>query len=100
MTLGNKGAIEIRGGVREDGRPGSAFTQSNGTPNPKALFHNRREIPAGQTLQQAALLDAFATAIKNGDKTFKTPGEMGLRDIRIAEKVYESAAKGGVSVTV
>ena len=51
-------------------------------------------------MQQAVLLDAFATAIKNGDKTFKTSGEMGLRDIRIAEKVYESAANGGVSVEV
>ena len=92
--------VEIAGGLREDGRPGSAFTQSNGAPNPKALFHNRREIPAEQTLQQAVLLDAFATAIKNGDKTFKTPGEMGLRDIRIAEKVYESAAKGGTLVSM
>ena len=99
-TLGNKGAIEIRGGLREDGRPGNVFTQSNGTPNPKLLFHNRREIKARQTLQQATLLDAFATTIKKGDKTFKTPGEMGLRDIRIAEKVYESAAKGGMSVEV
>ena len=99
-TLGNKGAIEIRGGVREDGRLGNVFTQSNGTPNPKALFHNRREIPAGQTLQQAVLLDAFATTIKNGDKTFKTPGEMGLRDIRIAEAVYASAAEEGVSIAL
>ena len=99
-TLGNGGFIEIRGGLGENGRSGSAFTQSNGTPNPKALFHNRREIAAEQTLQQAVLLDSFATAIKNGDKTFKTSGEMGLRDIRIAEKVYESAAKGGVGVEV
>lgn len=99
-TLGSKGAIEIRGGLREDGRPGNIFTQSNGTPNPKLLFHNRREINAEQTLQQATLLDAFARAIKNGDKTFKTSGEMGLRDVRIAEKVYESAAKDGVSVEV
>jgi len=99
-TLGNKGAIEIRGGIREDGRHGGVFTQSNGKPNAKALFHKRREIPAEQTLQQAVLLDAFATAIKKGDKTFKTPGEMGLRDIRIAAKIYESAAKGGVSVAI
>ena len=42
----------------------------------------------------------LSQAIKNGDKTFKTSGEMGLRDIRIAEKVYESAAEGGVSVEV
>jgi len=28
-----------------------------------------------------------------------TPGEMGLRDIRIMEQIYDFAAKGGVSVT-
>jgi len=32
------------------------------------------------------------------DNTFKTPGEMGLRDVRIVERIYESAAKGGVSI--
>ena len=99
-TLGSKGLVEIGGGLREDGRPGSAFTQSNGVPNPKVLFHSRREIPAEQTLQQAVLLDAFAEAIQKGEKTFKTSGEMGLRDIRIAEAIYKSADKGGVSIAL
>ena len=99
-TLGNRGFVDIRGGLREDGRPGSAFTQSNGAPNPKELFHNRRVIPAEQTLQQAVLLDAFAEAIQKGEKTFKTSGEMGLRDIRIAEAVYASAANNGVSIAL
>ena len=61
---------------------------------------NKKEIELEQTLQQAVMLDAFAEAIKNGEKTFKTPGEMGLRDIRIVEKIYESAAKGGLKVSV
>lgn len=45
------------------------------------------------TLQQAVLLDAFAEAIMN--KTpFRTPGEMGLRDIQIMEATYASAKTG------
>ena len=61
---------------------------------------NKKEIELRQTLQQAELLDAFAVAINQGNKTFRTPGEMGLRDIRIVERVYESAAKGGLKVSV
>ncbi|MEM1293919.1 MAG: Gfo/Idh/MocA family oxidoreductase [Verrucomicrobiota bacterium] len=100
-TLGDKGSIEIKPGIRANGRPGSVFGQSGGgLPNPKSLFLNIREIKADQTLQQAMLLDAFASAIKGGESTFKTSGEMGLRDVRIAEKVYESVANGGVSVPV
>lgn len=90
-TLGPKGLIEIL-----PGQNGSVFGQSGrGNPNSKRLFVNKKEIELKQTLQQAVLLDAFAQAIKNNEKTFKTPGEMGLRDIRIVEKIYESAAKGG-----
>ena len=61
---------------------------------------NKKETELKQTLQQAELLDAFAVAINQGDKTFRTPGEMGLRDIRIVERVYESAAKGGLKVCI
>jgi glucose-fructose oxidoreductase len=100
-TLGNKGSVEVLPGVHPNGKRGSVFGQSGaGSPNPKALKLNGRDIPLKQTLQQATLLDAFATAIQNGDKTFKTPGEMGLRDIRIIEAVYKSAAKGGLSVSI
>ncbi|MEM0969046.1 MAG: hypothetical protein AAGJ31_06840, partial [Verrucomicrobiota bacterium] len=82
------------------GRPGNVFTQSNGEPNPKALFFNNREIKCAQILQQATLLDAFAAAILSGEGTFQTPGEMGLRDVRIMESVYRSAAQGGISVPI
>ncbi len=53
-----------------------------------------------QILQQAVMLGAFASAILDGDRTFKTPGEMGLRDTRIMERIYESVAKGGLSVSL
>lgn len=95
-TLGPKGLVEIL-----PGQKGSVFGQSGaGNPNPKRLFVNKKEIELKQTLQQAELLDAFAVAINQGNKTFQTPGEMGLRDIRIVERVYESAAKGGLKVCI
>ncbi len=95
-TLGPKGLVEIL-----PGQKGSVFGQSGaGNPNPKRLFVNKKEIELRQTLQQAELLDAFALAINQGNKAFQTPGEMGLRDIRIVERVYESAAKGGLKVSV
>lgn len=95
-TLGPKGLVEIL-----PGQKGSVFGQSGaGNPNPKRLFVNKKEIELRQTLQQAELLDAFAVAINEGNKTFQTPGEMGLRDIRIVERVYESAAKGGLKVCI
>ncbi|MEM9481726.1 MAG: Gfo/Idh/MocA family oxidoreductase [Verrucomicrobiota bacterium] len=100
-TLGPKGIVEVRPGLRENGRPGGVYTQSaGGSPNPKTLFVNNREIKAEQTLQQAELLDTFAAAIKKGDMKFQTPGEMGLRDVRIIEAIYQSAANGGTLVTV
>ena len=95
-TLGPKGLVEIL-----PGQKGSVFGQSGaGNPNPKRLFVNKKEIELRQTLQQAELLDAFAVAINQGNKTFQTPGEMGLRDIRIVERVYVSAAKGGLKVCI
>ena len=93
--MGPKGKIEILPGER-----GSVFGQSGGQPSPKLLFSNKKDIVLPQTLQQAAWHEAFASAILDGETTFKTPGEMGLRDIRIAEAVYESDRKGGVSVSI
>ena len=53
---------------------------------------------AGATVVKHPISLGNGAAVKAGAKSFKTPGEMGLRDIRIIEKIYESAAKGGVSV--
>jgi len=94
-TMGPMGKIEFLPGER-----GSVFGQSGGQPSPKLLFHNNKEIVLPQILQQAGLHEAFATAIQSRKKTFKTPGEMGLRDIRIAEAIYESDRKGGLSVSI
>ena len=48
--------------------------------------------------QQALQMDAFALAVKQ-DKQSIVPGEMGLRDLTIMEKIYE-AADTGKSVTL
>lgn len=54
----------------------------------------RREIDAGDpTVQFAAQLDHLASAIRDGTP-IRTPGEMGLRDLRLIEAIYASAASG------
>jgi glucose-fructose oxidoreductase len=90
-TLGPKGIVEILPGSPA----GSVFGQSaNGKPNPKQLFVNKKEIPCDDTLQLGALLDEFAKSIQS-QEPFACPGEMGLRDIRIVEAIYQSAKQGG-----
>ena len=101
ITLGDRSSLEIKGGPRETKGWGSTFGQSgNGQPNPKALFHGQREIKLKQTFQQAVLLDEFAKCINKGSKKFKASGEMGLRDIRIIEKIYKSSQNGGSLVSI
>jgi glucose-fructose oxidoreductase len=54
-----------------------------------------RTIGAGNPLTQfAAQIDAFSLAAK-ANTPHKTPGEMGLRDIRLIEAMYKSADNGG-----
>ena len=54
-----------------------------------------REIEAGNPLTQFQnQLDAFSLAAKT-NTPHKTPGEMGLRDIRLIEAIYRSADNGG-----
>lgn len=43
--------------------------------------------------QQARQMDAFAECILE-NKTTRVPGEMGLRDVRILEAIYEAARTG------
>lgn len=43
--------------------------------------------------QFSGMLDAFSEAVQGG-RPFLAPGEEGLRDIRIIEAIYESAARG------
>jgi predicted dehydrogenase len=54
-----------------------------------------REIGAGNPLTQFQnQIDAFSLAAKT-NTPHKTPGEMGLRDIRLIEAMYRSADNGG-----
>lgn len=54
-----------------------------------------RVIQAGDpTVQFHRQLDHFADAIRDGSP-IRTPGEMGLRDVRLIEAIYASAAAGG-----
>jgi glucose-fructose oxidoreductase len=73
----------------------AVFGQStNGNPRPKSIrLPNGQIFKAIDTLQLAVIHDAFAEAILN-KSAFKTPGEMGLRDILITEAVYRSAVSG------
>jgi len=60
----------------------------------------RREIGAGNPIEQfAAQLDGFSEAARAG-RSHRTPGEMGLRDIRIIEAIYASADRGGAPVAL
>ena len=66
----------------------------NGEPVPRYLkLPEDKEFKAEGTLQLAVLHDAFSESIMN-QAPFRTPGEMGLRDILITEAVYRSAASG------
>lgn len=57
-----------------------------------------REVGAGNPLTQFQnQLDAFSLAAK-ANTPHKTPGEMGLRDIRLIEAMYKSADDGGETV--
>jgi predicted dehydrogenase len=58
---------------------------------------NGRPLPIDPTAQDqfASMLDAFSESVTGG-RPFLTPGEEGLRDIRIIQAIYESADKGGV----
>ena len=58
----------------------------------------RREIGAGNPMSQfAAQFDGFSEAARAG-RAHLTPGEMGLRDIRLIEAMYRSADAGGAVI--
>lgn len=57
-----------------------------------------REYAAGRAASQfAAQVDGFSIAARQGDEHL-TPGEMGMRDIRIIEAMYRSADQAGLPV--
>ena len=58
----------------------------------------RREIGAGNSRDQfVAQLDGFSQAA-HANRAHLTPGEMGLRDIRLIEAMYRSADAGGATI--
>ena len=59
-----------------------------------------RQIGAGNPLSQfAAQIDGFSEAAR-ANRPHLTPGEMGLRDIRLIEALYKSADAGGTTITL
>ncbi|MXP48231.1 gfo/Idh/MocA family oxidoreductase [Altererythrobacter luteolus] len=62
--------------------------------------HAPRTYRAGNAESQfAAQVDGFSRAAR-GEDTVRTPGEMGLRDLRIMEACYASANRGGAVVEI
>ena len=60
----------------------------------------RREIGAGSPASQfAGQLDGFGEAVRAG-RPHRTPGEMGLRDLRLIEAMYRSANEDGLEIPV
>ena len=57
-------------------------------------------VGAGNPLTQfAAQIDGFSEAAR-ANRPHLTPGEMGLRDIRLIEAMYKSADAGGATITL
>ena len=81
--MGSKGTVFMKPATTYDRN--TIFVEGNG-PN--------REIGAGNPLTQFQnQIDAFSLAAK-ANTPHKTPGEMGLRDIRLIEAMYRSADNG------
>lgn len=60
----------------------------------------RREIGAGNPMTQfAAQVDGFSEASR-ANRPHRTPGEMGLRDLRLIEAMYRSADAGGAVIAL
>ena len=82
--MGSKATVFMKPATTYDRN--TIFVEGNG-PN--------REIGAGNPLTQFQnQIDAFSLAAK-ANTPHKTPGEMGLRDIRLIEAMYRSANNGG-----
>ncbi|HSI72484.1 MAG TPA: Gfo/Idh/MocA family oxidoreductase, partial [Fimbriimonas sp.] len=57
------------------------------------LVMDNRPLAVNLNNQFQAQIEHFSDCIRN-NKPVKTPGEMGLQDIRIIQAIYESAATG------
>jgi predicted dehydrogenase len=75
---GDKGWIELK--------PSFAYRGVKGT-------SSKGDITFPEVSQQALHMDDFADCVINNKKT-KVPGEMGLRDVKILNAIYEAAETG------
>lgn len=69
------------------------YSEQRGETHERVIHHR-------QINQQARQMDDFAKRVLTNDRNTPVPGEMGLRDVRIIEAVYESAASGGQKITL
>jgi predicted dehydrogenase len=85
--MGSKGTIFMKPATTYDRNvivvEGNGPVHEVGAANPLTQFQNQ--------------LDAFSLAAR-ANSPHKTPGEMGLRDIRLIEAIYKSADNGGAVV--
>lgn len=80
------------------GATSSAEMQPATTYDDNNLMIDGRPVGAGNPMTQfAAQLDGFSEAAR-ANRSHRTPGEMGLRDIRLIEAMYRSADAGGVVI--
>lgn len=90
---GDKGWIEFKGRrVRPDGtsvESDNAFMYTNVLANT-----SKGPLTFPAVNQQAKHMDDFVTCIREGRES-RVSGEMGLRDLKIIEAIYASAAAGG-----
>lgn len=63
----------------------------------EAEKHEDERFPGQATEQFSGEIDGFCEAIR-ANRPHKTPGEMGLRDVRIMQAIYRSAASDGRAV--
>ncbi len=57
----------------------------------------KRMLDLPNIYEQAMQMDGQAQSFRNNEKS-KTPGEMGVRDMKLLMAIYESANNGGEKV--
>ena len=104
FTLRLPSGIECSGGSGYSWRPGKSRFEVVGEKGillgePATPYEGHRLALDGKPLEVAtnnqfvAQIEHFSHYVRHGGKV-KTPGEEGMRDIRIIEAIYESAASG------
>jgi predicted dehydrogenase len=82
-VLGDAGSLELA--------PATSYTGNE--LRVRARGGERRPSPGSSEQQFTGMLDEFALAVRER-RAPRTPGEMGLQDVRIMEAIYEAARAG------